>query len=95
MHVRTVLRPIRTHLRRLTLVQKLLAAFTTLLVLLIGMWANGQYLLRHYTQIESPALLDRNGALLTLFPNPKQQYGRFSDSFLSYTINLRSPRQKV
>src|SRR4051812_10847735 len=38
------------------------------------------HLLQRYKDLESPAILDRHGTLLTLQPNEKQEYGRYVDT---------------
>jgi len=46
-----------------------------------SLWGTNAYLIQQYKSLESPAIEDRNGTVLTLEPNQKQEYGRYVDTF--------------
>jgi len=59
----------------------LLAAGFFLVAPYFALFSFNQYLLERYAALESPAILDRTGAIITLSANSKGQYGRYSASF--------------
>ena len=59
----------------------LIGAGACVVVLYISLWASNSYLMQQYTDLEPPAILDRNGVVLAIQPNAKERYGRYVDSF--------------
>lgn len=51
------------------------------LLIVISLYKSDQYLLQEYKNLESPVVEDRNGVILTIGPNLKQEYGRYVDDF--------------
>ena len=67
--------------------QKRIPRLYILIVLVCALFVFGalfefdHYLVERYASLESPAILDRTGATLTLAPNAKEQYGRYTAAF--------------
>lgn len=51
-----------------------------LLLIIALLYAADRQLMQNYKALESVAIFDRNGALLTLSPNGKGEYGRYEDA---------------
>ncbi|MBU6323286.1 MAG: transglycosylase domain-containing protein [Patescibacteria group bacterium] len=66
-----------------------LATFGFLAFVLLALaYGTDRMLLGAYARLESPATLDRNGLVLALAPNPKQEYGRYLDSLPPHVADL-------
>lgn len=59
-----------------------------ILAVLFALFGADRYLLARYAALESPTIVDRNGVLLSQFPNEKGQYVRYVDRFPQRALEL-------